>query len=37
MTRDFTVGDKVRVEPGVQLDGMDWGGLEGIVTTTWVK
>ena len=37
MTRDFTVGDIVRVEPGVQLDGMDWGGLEGTVTTTWVK
>ncbi|GAB5035685.1 tssc1 [Nannochloropsis oceanica] len=37
MTRDFSVGDKVRVEPGVELDGMDWGGLEGTVTTTWVK
>jgi hypothetical protein len=37
MTRDFSVGDIVRVEPGVQLDGMDWGGLEGTVTTTWVK
>lgn len=37
MTRDFTVGDIVRIEPGVKLDGMDWGGLEGTVTTTWVK
>lgn len=37
MVRDFEVGDLVRVQPGTFLDGMDWGGLEGVVTTTWVK
>jgi len=37
MTRDFTVGDVVRIEKGVELDGMDWSGLVGTVTTTWVK
>lgn len=37
MVRDFKVGDIVLVNPNTHLDGMDWGGLEGTVTTTWVK
>lgn len=34
---DFAVGDRVRVKPGVVLDGRDWGGLEGVVQYTWEK
>ncbi len=37
MIRDFAVGDRVRIVPNVVLDGMDWGGLVGVVTTTWEK
>ena len=37
MVADFAVGDRVRVKPGVVLDGRDWGGLEGVVQYTWEK
>lgn len=37
MVVDFAVGDRVRVKPGVVLDGRDWGGLEGVVQYTWEK
>lgn len=37
MVTDVAVGDRVRVKPGVMLDGKDWGGLEGTVAYVWEK
>ena len=37
MVVDVVVGDRVRIKPGVVLDGRDYGGLEGIVTYAWEK
>lgn len=37
MVVDFGLGDRVRIKPGVVLDGKDWGGLVGTVVYTWEK
>jgi hypothetical protein len=37
MVVDVAVGDRVKIKPGVVLDGQDWGGLEGVVSYTWEK
>jgi hypothetical protein len=37
MVVDVAVGDRVKIKPGVVLDGRDWGGLEGTVAYTWEK